>query len=84
MTVSDSALGADWLGVCRRAVTGLEVRRVVERELPALVCDLLGVKPPALEARLKAMGRTLGPPWSEDYKLAAEADFAAMLVDTRK
>ena len=55
------------------AVTGLEVRRVVERELPALVCDLLGVKPPALEARLKAMGRTLGPPWSEDYKLAAEA-----------
>jgi len=55
------------------AVTGLEVRRVVERELPALVCDLLGVKPPALEARLKEMGRTLGPPWSEDYKLATEA-----------
>lgn len=54
-------------------VTGLEVRRVVERELPALVCDLLGVKPPALEARLKEMGRTLGPPWSEDYKLATEA-----------
>ena len=54
-------------------VTGLEVRRVVERELPALVCDLLGAKPPALEARLKEMGRTLGPPWSEDYKLAAEA-----------
>ena len=55
------------------AVAGLEVRRVVERELPALVCDLLAIKPAALEARLKEMGRALGPPWSEDYKLATEA-----------
>ena len=52
---------------------GLEVHRVVERELPALACDLLGVTPPSLEARLKAMGATLGPPWSEDYKLATLA-----------
>jgi hypothetical protein len=52
---------------------GLEVRRVVERELPALVRDLLGVKAPALEARLKVMGAALGPPWSEDYRLATQA-----------
>lgn len=52
---------------------GLEVRRVVERDLAALVCDLLGFKEPALKARLKDMGSALGPPWSEDYRLATQA-----------
>ena len=55
------------------AAAGLAVRRVVERELPALTADRLGVGPPELAARLKAMGATLGPPWSEDYKLAVQA-----------
>ena len=55
------------------AALGLEVHRVVERELPALVADLLGVKEPALAARLKDMGAALGPPWSEDYRLATQA-----------
>ncbi len=55
------------------AGVGLEVRRVVERELPALVCDRIDIKPAELEARLKAMGAALGPPWSEDYKLATQA-----------
>jgi len=55
------------------AVVGLQVHRVVERELPARVGDLLDLNASALEARLKAMGRQLGPPWSEDYKLATEA-----------
>ncbi len=55
------------------AGAGLEVRRVVERELPALVCDLIDIKPAELDARLKAMGVALGPPWSEDYKLATQA-----------
>jgi hypothetical protein len=52
---------------------GLEVRRVVERELPALVCDLLRIDPAALKARLRTMGAALGPPWSEDYRLASLA-----------
>ena len=55
------------------AGAGLEVRRVVERELPALVCDLIDIKPAELEARLNAMGVALGPPWSEDFKLATQA-----------
>jgi hypothetical protein len=55
------------------AALGLEVHRVVERELPALVADLLGVKELALAARLKDMGAALGPPWSEDYRLATQA-----------
>ncbi len=56
---------------CR--ATSLEVCREVERELPALVCDLLRIGPPALKARLADMGATLGPPWSEDYRLATLA-----------
>ncbi len=55
------------------AGAGLEVRRVVERELPALVCDLIDIKPAELEVRLKAMGAALGPPWNEDFKLATQA-----------
>ena len=54
-------------------LVGLHVHRVVERELAALVGDLLEVNASAVEARLKAMGATLGPPWSEDYKLATLA-----------
>lgn len=52
---------------------GLEVRRVVEREMPALVGDLLRIDPAALKARLTTMGAALGPPWSEDYRLASLA-----------
>lgn len=52
---------------------GLEVRRAVERELGALTGDLLGVAAHEVAARLKAMGAALGPPWSEDYKLAVLA-----------
>jgi hypothetical protein len=55
------------------ARVGLQVHRAVERELPALAGDLLGVNIAAVEARLKIMGAALGPPWSEDYKLAALA-----------
>jgi hypothetical protein len=55
------------------ARVGLQVHRAVERELPALAGDLLGVNIAAVDARLKIMGAALGPPWSEDYKLATLA-----------
>ena len=35
--------------------------------------DALGLDRAALEARLREMGAALGPPWSEDYKLATLA-----------
>ena len=63
-------------------VVGLEVQRVVERDLPAGVCALLRMDEPLLEARLKQMGATLGPPWSEDYKLATQA--AWLFLDEAK
>ncbi|HVN00445.1 MAG TPA: hypothetical protein VMT68_09535 [Caulobacteraceae bacterium] len=57
---------------------GLEVRRPVERELIPLACDGLEIDRPALEAQLKAMGAALGPPWSEDQRLAMLAASLAL------
>jgi len=50
---------------------GLPLHRPVEREIIPLACDKLGLDRPALDARLKDMGAKLGPPWSEDQRLAA-------------
>jgi hypothetical protein len=58
-------------GACQ--ALGLDVRRPVERELPALVSDRLGIGRDQLEARLKTMGAALGSPWSEDQRLATLA-----------
>ncbi len=55
------------------AELGLEVQQPVERELAALACDHLGWDRAALNSRLKAMGSALGPPWSEDQRLAVLA-----------
>jgi len=55
------------------ASLGLEVHRVAERDMPRRVSSLLHVDGAALAAQLKAIGAALGPPWSEDYRLATEA-----------
>ncbi|EJL34702.1 hypothetical protein PMI01_01395 [Caulobacter sp. AP07] len=52
---------------------GLEVRRVVERDLPARLGQALRIDGATLEARLKALGAALGPPWNADYRLATQA-----------
>lgn len=52
---------------------GLQVHRIAEGDMPRQVCALLHVDSAALEAQLKAIGVALGPPWSEDYRLAAVA-----------
>ncbi|HTX51737.1 MAG TPA: hypothetical protein VME40_20365 [Caulobacteraceae bacterium] len=52
------------------ASLGLEVRRPVERELIALTCGRLAITRNALDAELKALAAKLGPPWSEDQRLA--------------
>ena len=57
---------------------GLEVRRPVERELPALVCDRLGIGRADLDARMKDLGAKLGSPWSEDQRLATLAAWTAL------
>jgi hypothetical protein len=52
---------------------GLRVLRAVERDAPTLLGKALHIDGEALEARLKAMGAALGPPWNEDYRLATQA-----------
>jgi hypothetical protein len=52
---------------------GLKVHRVIERELFPLACDRIGTSEAVLKTRLQAMGAALGPPWSEDQKLAVLA-----------
>lgn len=50
---------------------GLEVRRVVEKTLMGLGGQVLGLDKGELKAGLKRLGLGVGPPWSEDYHLAA-------------
>jgi hypothetical protein len=57
---------------------GLRVRRVAERDLPSALGEALGVDAAALEARLHALGGTLGPPWNEDYRLATQAAWVGL------
>jgi hypothetical protein len=52
---------------------GLTVHRVIERELFPLASDRIGTSEAVLKTRLQAMGAALGPPWSEDQKLATLA-----------
>ena len=70
-----AATGNFYRGVVASAcgVLGLQVHRAVERELTVLVGDRLDETAAVVEARLKAMGRALGPPWTEDYQLATLA-----------
>ena len=53
------------------AALGLAVTRPVEREIIPLACDRQGLDRAGLDARLKQMGAALGPPWSEEQRLAA-------------
>jgi hypothetical protein len=57
---------------------GLEVRRVVERDLPGRVGQLLRIDGAAIDQRMKAIGAALGPPWTEDQKLATLAAWSCL------
>jgi hypothetical protein len=55
------------------AELGLEVARPPEPGLAEMARTASGAAQAALDERLKAMGAALGPPWSEDQKLATLA-----------
>jgi hypothetical protein len=57
---------------------GLALLRVKERELLARAARVLKVREEALPPRLAQMGRTLGPPWRQDEKLAALVAWVAL------
>jgi hypothetical protein len=52
---------------------GLEVVRTLERDLAETAAAILEVEPATLPARLTDLAAGLGPPWNEDYRLAALA-----------
>jgi hypothetical protein len=56
---------------CGLAVVGIREREVMERCAAAMRTPAVG-----LPARLSAMGKTLGPPWTQDEKLSAAAALA--------
>jgi hypothetical protein len=58
-------------GACE--AVGLAVRRVLERQLADDVAAKLGVDAAEVAERLREMGSRIGPPWSEDQKLATLA-----------
>jgi len=70
-----AAEGEFYRGAVAAACTalGLEVRRGVERDFAAEVCRRHAFPPTLLDARMKSLGAALGPPWSEDQKLATLA-----------
>lgn len=55
------------------AACNLPLECVREKELFAPASKLLGAQPAALKRRVAALGKALGPPWSQDEKLAALA-----------
>jgi hypothetical protein len=60
---------------CEKA--GVEVAGMRERDLLASAGPRLKLAPDAIPARLAALGKPLGPPWTQDEKLAS---LAAWLV----
>ena len=53
------------------AAFNLPLEGIREKELFATASRALGVQPAALTRRVAALGKTLGPPWSQDEKFAA-------------
>jgi hypothetical protein len=52
---------------------------LVERELVTVVCQTLKIDKDDLMGRLAAIGKLIGPPWSQDEKYAAMAAWLALL-----
>lgn len=70
-----TAEGLFFRGVFARACeqTKLPVTKISERELFDLASRKLRISPAKLTAKLTALGRNLGPPWTQDQKFAALA-----------
>jgi hypothetical protein len=58
--------------------TGLEVTTAKERELAEAVSRALRKKPADLSRRIAELGLRLGPPWSQDEKMATLAAWFAL------
>jgi hypothetical protein len=57
---------------------GIDVTQLDEKSLPDLASKDLGMSPADLDARLKALGTAVGPPWRKEQKLACLAAWVAV------
>lgn len=75
-----TAEGVFFREVLRRACerSGMAVTEIREREVVERCAETLGIPLVELPARLSAMGKKLGAPWTQDEKLSAAA--ALMIV----
>jgi hypothetical protein len=60
------------------AELGLAIVRVKEKEILVRCAAVTGIAAPDLQRRLAELGRTLGPPWRQDEKLATLAAWLAL------
>lgn len=56
----------------------LEILAIPEREAEARAAEAAGVSAHVLKDRVGRLGKTLGPPWTQDQKLAAFAGLVAL------
>jgi len=56
----------------------IPVEGIREKELFATASKVLGIQVPALTRRVAALGKSLGPPWSQDEKFAALAGWLTL------
>ncbi|HYL46213.1 MAG TPA: hypothetical protein VEU52_04245 [Candidatus Limnocylindrales bacterium] len=61
---------------------GLENSTAKERDLPDAASRALRKKPTHLSRRITELGRGLGPPWSQDEKMAALAAWYALAANS--
>jgi hypothetical protein len=75
-----TADGEHFRNALASAATGLslKVTAVREREVEATVAEVSGFSVEELRVRIGGLGRTLGPPWTQDQKLAALAGLLAL------
>lgn len=75
-----TADGEHFRDALRSAASGLslKVTEVRERDVEALVAERAGVSVDELKSRIAGLGKALGPPWTQDQKLAALAGLLAL------
>jgi hypothetical protein len=75
-----AADGEHFRGALARASEDLHltVFRVREKEIAEKASSALGIPVPRLRARVHALGKAVGPPWTQDQKLATLAAWLAL------
>jgi hypothetical protein len=69
--------------ICASERCHIEGLMLIDRELVTVACKSLKIHKDDLMGRLAALGKPIGPPWSQDEKFAAMAAWLALLDRAR-